>query len=411
MDPVLVKGSLRQAIRGIVPALAAVSIGSSPLPSPPPELPVWATLQAESSFIRKLPDAKSPAIGILRSGDNVIVQECLPSCTDPAAWVRLLGDGYVRNSLLKRIETPPPQPEGFLHLPYWYGRVIRKDTVFRDRPDDAAKETGRVTIDTMIAIFPDDALYEKGWLRRIDGTYVRSSQVARIEPYPFSGVPDPELPIAFTLRKVKRPTDELLERHVHLPVLGTDVKGNIVTASGSLPRSAVRLAVQRDRPAGVSAGGKWVHVDLREQTLVAYEGDRPVLATLVSSGKDRTPTPEGLFLVWQKARHEPMSGLEDDPYLVEEVPDILFFSEGIALHGAFWHSQFGTQVSHGCVNLSVKDARWLFGWSPPDLPVGWHSIIPDLAGRPSLPVLVERAPPVKLPRFQPRTDDDSDARN
>lgn len=350
---------------------------------------------------------KSAAIGILRAGDSVIVQECHPSCADQAAWVRLQGDGFVRNAVLKRVEVPPPQPDGLLHLPYWYGRVRSKSAVFREKPADLAKEKTKESVGTMIAMIPDRELHENGWFRRIDGTFVKSSSIARIEPYPFSGVHKPQLPLAFTLRKVKTSNGKTLDRHTPLPVMGADTKGSIVTSTGTIPRSALRIAAHRSRPAGTGAAAKWVHVNLREQTLVAYEGDTPVLVTLISSGKDETPTPEGLFTVWQKARHEPMRGMGDDPYLVEEVPDILFFSEGIALHGAFWHSQFGTQVSHGCINLAVKDAQWLFNWSPPDLPVGWHSIIPDLSGHPSITVLVEKTAPAKLPRVQPGTEDAS----
>ncbi|WP_224371683.1 L,D-transpeptidase [Hyalangium versicolor] len=64
---------------------------------------------------------------------------------------------------------------------------------------------------------------------------------------------------------------------------------------------------------------------------------------------------------------------DENEYFVEEVPYPQYFYAGEALHGAFWHSSFGVAVTHGCVNLLLSDARWLFAWAPPALPSGWHS--------------------------------------
>jgi hypothetical protein len=65
-----------------------------------------------------------------------------------------------------------------------------------------------------------------------------------------------------------------------------------------------------------------------------------------------------------------------DDYYVEEVPYTLYFARGQALHAAFWHDRFGRPITHGCVNLSMADAEWLFDWAPPPLPREWHSITP-----------------------------------
>jgi lipoprotein-anchoring transpeptidase ErfK/SrfK len=149
----------------------------------------------------------------------------------------------------------------------------------------------------------------------------------------------------------------------------------------------VRLARRQARPVGIPAEARWVHVDLAEQVLTAYEGDRFVYATLVSTGKKQWKTPRGLFRVWLKVRHGTMDG-RLEPYHVEEVPHAMFFKGGAALHGAFWHDQFGFPVSHGCINLAPIDADWLFGWAPPELPGGWHSVLPLAAGLESLWVWV-----------------------
>jgi hypothetical protein len=125
------------------------------------------------------------------------------------------------------------------------------------------------------------------------------------------------------------------------------------------------------------APGRWIDVDLGEQTLVAYQGPRPVYATLISSGK-QSATPRGDYPIWAKAAAVTMSNqpYEDTPYFVHLVPWALFFQAHNALHGAYWHDRFGARKSHGCINLAPRDARWLFEWVPPSLPAGWTGIRP-----------------------------------
>jgi lipoprotein-anchoring transpeptidase ErfK/SrfK len=118
-----------------------------------------------------------------------------------------------------------------------------------------------------------------------------------------------------------------------------------------------------DKPADVDTE-RWISVDLYEQTLVAYQGDQPIFATLVATGLDRWATHEGVFNIYYRKTRKHMSGgiVGDDYYFLEEVPWTMFFDEGIALHGTYWHDAFGYQRSHGCVNLSITDAYWLYQW-------------------------------------------------
>jgi hypothetical protein len=135
-------------------------------------------------------------------------------------------------------------------------------------------------------------------------------------------------------------------------------------------------------PEGVQPGQRWVDVDVAEQVLTAYEGARPVFATLVSTGR-RQPsraTPEGVFRIWVKLAYSDMDDLErtdvERNYAIERVPWVQYFEEGNGFHAAFWHDDFGRRRSHGCVNLSPADARWLFDFTEPHLPVGWEAIVP-----------------------------------
>jgi lipoprotein-anchoring transpeptidase ErfK/SrfK len=153
---------------------------------------------------------------------------------------------------------------------------------------------------------------------------------------------------------------------------------------------AVGKAYKLKRPPGVESTEHWVHIDLSEQTLVAYIGDEPVFATLVSTGKEPGMTPVGVHRVQIKhvatsMRDQPE---EDEAYSIDDVPWTQYFAGSVALHGAFWHAGFGLVRSHGCVNLSPADARWLFGFTEPKLPVGWHAIAPLSRADKGSPVVV-----------------------
>lgn len=112
---------------------------------------------------------------------------------------------------------------------------------------------------------------------------------------------------------------------------------------------------------------RWVYVDRDHQVLVAYVGRRPVMVTLVSTGRGRHPTHRGEFRISRKQEvgtmrdHDPARG--DRPYHIAGVPGIQYFNGGQAFHGAFWHDRFGVVMSHGCVNLSIADAQWLFDFT------------------------------------------------
>ncbi|MDX1664050.1 MAG: L,D-transpeptidase [Candidatus Promineifilaceae bacterium] len=119
------------------------------------------------------------------------------------------------------------------------------------------------------------------------------------------------------------------------------------------------------RPDDVGPSDFWVEVDLFQQTVAAYEGDRMVYATLASTGLPRFETNEGLFTVYARHMEWDMWGGEvgDDYYYLQDVPHTLFFDDEIALHGAYWHDDFGKVRSHGCVNLPPRSAEWIYFWS------------------------------------------------
>lgn len=134
-----------------------------------------------------------------------------------------------------------------------------------------------------------------------------------------------------------------------------------------IKQTEVSLVDVSPRPEGVGENEFWSEVDLYEQSFAAYEGDRMVYATLISSGLNRWPTREGLFQVFESYKKTKMSGAEGkvDYYFVEDVPYTMYFDEvmEIALHGAYWHDRFGYKHSHGCVNMPPLDSEWVFNWA------------------------------------------------
>ncbi|MEX1019793.1 MAG: L,D-transpeptidase family protein, partial [Litorilinea sp.] len=130
----------------------------------------------------------------------------------------------------------------------------------------------------------------------------------------------------------------------------------------------VGVARRKARPTSIRANERWVGIGLKEQTVVAYEGDTPVYAALAATGLPRTPTVQGVFRTWWRVASRKMAGgsaATGGYYYLEEVPWTLYFYAGYALHAGYWHDAFGRPRSHGCVNLSPYDAWWIFRWSEP----------------------------------------------
>lgn len=116
-------------------------------------------------------------------------------------------------------------------------------------------------------------------------------------------------------------------------------------------------------PEGVTTG-RWIDVDLAEQTLAVYDNHQLVFATVIASGLEPFWTRPGLFQIYLKKEAETMRNNDPtDYYYLDNVPWTMYFDKARALHGAYWRTQFGYPQSHGCINLSVGDAHWLFNWA------------------------------------------------
>jgi len=136
-----------------------------------------------------------------------------------------------------------------------------------------------------------------------------------------------------------------------------------------LPIPAIEAPAAPYSTADVSAapgGPRRIVVDLSAQTLTAYEGDLALRAFVVSTGSAWTPTPTGTWPIYARLASQDMVG---PGYALDDVPHVQYFTGSYAIHGAYWHNEFGRPVTHGCVNLLPWDARWLWGWASVGTPV------------------------------------------
>lgn len=246
------------------------------------------------------------------------------------------------------------------------------------------------------------------FVRTVRGTYIREAELEERTGAELAGVElDAEnaLPIAWAvresrpLRRVVHPDESVhvrpdpdaptFARLARVPWLRRENVGgrdyHVVDVGGGeqgyLRRWFVAVAERVDPPRGIREDEPWVHVDVSEQTLVLYVGARPTYATLVSTGLEGHETPRGDFRIRRKYVSDTMANLGpdagDDGYRIDDVPWTQYFEGSVALHGAFWHHRFGLRRSHGCVNLSPRDARRVFAHTWPAIPPGWHGVSTD----------------------------------
>ena len=130
---------------------------------------------------------------------------------------------------------------------------------------------------------------------------------------------------------------------------------------------------------GETSEEKWIEVDLTEQRVRARKGNQIVYEFPMSSGKF-AHTPTGEYRIWYKVKYTKMEGGVKGTgtyYYLPNVPYVMFFNQGYGFHGTYWHNNFGTPMSHGCVNLSISNAEKLFYWAGPALPGGKKSTQPS----------------------------------
>lgn len=300
---------------------------------------------------------------------------------------------------LRAVETRPPNPLEMLPLrrieltvddavQRAYARVITPDAPVFDAP-------GGNVIYTMgtgfifVSIHGSQSANGEAWTQINSGEWMRQADLSWREPSAFRGVyidDWPDYDFAWVLQAnqplltpggAPNKAAPFLERYQMVTIYATEWVGEwryYMIAPDQWARESW-LGKVHVNPVPEGVAGRWVDIDLYEQTLTAYVDGKPVFATLVASGLEQWSTSEGLYRVWSKVPDTPMTGSEgrSDYYYLENVPWNLFFNGEAALHGAYWHDGFGYRRSHGCVNMSPADALWLYNWADEGTWVHVHS--------------------------------------
>ncbi len=409
--------------RSAVPAIAVAAIGTSsaalaaslgpPWVEPGAEpIPSWVTSARILNGDQPLRIAPAKEAQRRGSGQRdallpVFGAKAGPGCK--ARWLQVGPFAWVCGEFVELSGKPPLDPtvrtfpeadDGMPHRYFFVGADGTQGYKQLERVDVADPDT-TLEAGFAVAVVAEAAHDGDRYARINTGFWVPMRDLGPVHPFTFHGQEVPEgataIPFAWVVddhaKVVGAPTTFGAQ-------VGTRGKFEVVpfvedAAGGKLLRvgpkewmlaSEVRHPRVAEPPVEVDAatGERWIDVDLTTQTLVAYEGKRPVFATLVSTGKGKpgTPlgTPLGTHRIWIKLLTTTMDNLEEDNaqrfYRMEDVPWVQFFSKGVGLHGAFWHRQFGHVRSHGCVNLAPLDAQRLFWWTSPHVPAGWTAASP-----------------------------------
>lgn len=148
-----------------------------------------------------------------------------------------------------------------------------------------------------------------------------------------------------------------------------DLKWYLVGPDQWLNSLQMRLVVPMSEPPEGVENGRWIEINLEQQSMSVYEDNKLVFATLIATGLDNLWTRPGLFQIYEKHETTPMSGDFSGGtggyYYLADVPWTMYYDQARAIHGAYWRQKqfFGYQGSHGCVNLAIGDARWMYEWA------------------------------------------------
>ncbi|MBN1665551.1 MAG: L,D-transpeptidase [Anaerolineales bacterium] len=310
----------------------------------------------------------------------------------------------------------PPEEKAL--IPRWVGRVTVDWIGLYRRPSFSSGRQAQIRRDTLINLFEKvesrhGPTHNPTWYRA-QGGYVHSGYLQLVRPHfnlPLSEIPATgqlaELTVVSvqTLRYLRsagwQPLYRLYYSSVHWItdlISGPDgtawyeITDDLLRIRHCLPAKYMRpIAPDEFSPiaSDVPAAEKRIEVSIPAQTMTAYEADRIVFHTKVSTGMPDfdvpdgeipTDTPGGRFYISNKmpSRHMGDGEITSDPnaYELLGVPWCCFFvSTGVAFHGTYWHNNFGRPMSHGCVNMLNEDAKWLYRWTAPAMsPSDWHRL-------------------------------------
>ena len=355
----------------------------------------------EHAIVHARADVRSPALGLIEAGVRVAVLERITAADCAHEWIGVAPRGYVCAQSKPTTREPtadllPRVPAGRV-IPGSYGRVEPGAPVFATLADAELGVRGAAP-DAKLTVRRDRIVKAGGkkfWKTRqgyIEARHIRRFGGSSFEGVALDGADAPTLPIAWVLPKAMLAKVALkeaprsnakvvrwLQRRERVELASTEVvRGHFaVRGGGFIDKARLAVASHSERPSAAAADERWLDIDLTEQTLVAYEGEVPVYATLISAGRPGHSTPTGVFRISRKVAERTMNSMadSDEVYSVAKVPWTAYFAPGYALHAAYWHDSFGFRKSHGCVNLSPQDARALYAWTTPAVAPGWSEVL------------------------------------
>lgn len=383
---------------------------SEPEPSPPPEPePIELRRADRSTMLYDAPEFSAAFRGKIARGSTFHVYARArtddPDCK--SGWAKVGTAAYVclgRSTVVKK-PAPRPLPRTVVGgmLPYHYAKRRGPDhpaPVWRSigALRSGAAPSGELSIEHDYAFMRRRFAKGERVLEDENRRVVKEADVRRFIPSTFEGrdLVDEPLPTEGIMAWVTRwPHGQALEAaHPDADAVAKLEFQSIVVVddapvrkrgvtfyplhdgSGFVEAKAIRRYIPADPLPDAGPDDVWVDIEVSQQTLTLYRGTTPIFATLISSGTGTNPTPLGIYRMESKMALTDMRSKpgDDDSYHVEAVPWAMYFDGRFALHGAYWHNRFGNRVSHGCVNLSPKDAKRVFDTIDPALPNGWITV-------------------------------------
>jgi hypothetical protein len=350
-----------------------------------------------TAIVYVAPDKTAERAGIAGKDTRTRVKQSVVADGCGTRWIEIEPRGWVCETVVEPTLQPPSvsvapsladDSDPALGV---YGAVYRDATAYDSRADAEAGENGHpLGKATSVRSLGTTTIDGRSFWITSDGTLIEASSIAQMAPSRFHGVAldDGQLAVAW-VHCHDKPREPVALHDAGGSVTGEvgprtrvavkEVRGDLVRISDTdwIARADLRMPSLAEPPPGVGKREKWFDVDLDEQTLVAYEGARPVYATLVSTGKYQHDTPEAIARISSKLRSADMISTQNETYSVADVPWTMYYDNHFALHTSYWHDGFGDVRSHGCVNLAPRDARALYGWSSPDVPAGWIAVYGD----------------------------------
>jgi hypothetical protein len=340
--------------------------------------------------------------------ENVIHSQAKVLCL-PGELIPLLGDcnpggpsSFLSEMAQKNIILPIrpfPGAKPDFNLTYAdvaYGQVRTDNAPVYGSIEDAViaykkNAVQRINASFSYISYTDETVVDGNRLYMVSpGTWMTANDVIRITAPRFQGVAlteTPQLPFGWVLTflsqnpyvETKRTpgdgtddyTGRYLNNHDLVWVYQTQSVGEdewyMVGPDEWVPQYVIARVIPNSIPPDGVIGNRWIEVNLFEQTISVYDNYQLVFASLIASGLEPFWTRPGVFQIYKKLDSTPMRGAfeadRSDAYYLEDVPWTMYFDESRALHGAYWRANLGFPQSHGCVNMSIGDAHWIFNWA------------------------------------------------